>query len=222
MSTIPLGPVLKAQGRGFAMKKVLVAYDSETGKTKQMAEYIAEGICSSGHDADVKRINEIKSQRELEGYDAYLFGSPTYNLDMLNTMKTFLSMARDVNLYGKVGGAFGSYSYSGDAPRSSSTPWIVCSGWTRSNSGRLTCSKTFSEKRKACAPAAIAAKPLEKNWARKGCLRPKGLCHERRGNASTAPNTIHPLAIDEMPRSGAGKILHRVLRERHGVWKDHL
>ncbi|HME44374.1 MAG TPA: flavodoxin domain-containing protein [Syntrophorhabdales bacterium] len=99
------------------MKKVLLAYDSETGKTKQMAEYIAEGIRISGHDADVKRLNEIKSERELEGYDAYLFGSPTHNLDMTDTMKTFLSVARNVNLYGKVGGAFGSYTFSGDAPK---------------------------------------------------------------------------------------------------------
>ena len=99
------------------MKKVLIAYESETGNTKQMAEYIAEGIRSSGHDADVKRLNEINSEKELEGYDAYLFGSPTHNLDMIDTMKTFLSMARNVNLYGKVGGAFGSYTYSGQAPK---------------------------------------------------------------------------------------------------------
>jgi len=24
-----------------------------------------------------------------------------------------------------------------------------------------------------------------------------------------------------MPRSGAGKILHRILRERYGKWADH-
>lgn len=26
---------------------------------------------------------------------------------------------------------------------------------------------------------------------------------------------------EEMPRSGPGKILHRVLREQYGMWKDH-
>ncbi len=30
------------------MKKFLIAYDSRTGNTKQMAEYIAEGISSLG------------------------------------------------------------------------------------------------------------------------------------------------------------------------------
>jgi len=37
------------------MKKVLVAYVSLTGKTQQMAEYIAEGIRISGHEAETKR-----------------------------------------------------------------------------------------------------------------------------------------------------------------------
>jgi flavorubredoxin len=99
------------------MKKVLIAYDTETGKTKQMAEYIAEGIRISGHDVYVKRLNEIASERELEGYDAYVFGSPNHNLDMIDTMKTFLSRARNANLWGKVGGAFGAYKWGGDAPR---------------------------------------------------------------------------------------------------------
>jgi len=99
------------------MGKILIAYDSRTGKTKQMAEYIAEGIRISGHDADVKKLSEIKNEKELQGYDAYLFGSPTYHRDMIGTMKTFLFLAQAANLSGKLGGAFGSYTHSGDAPK---------------------------------------------------------------------------------------------------------
>ena len=99
------------------MKKALIAYDTDTRKTKQMAKYIAEAIRSSGHDVYVKRLNEITSEREHEGYDAYLFGSPNHNMDMIDTMKTFLARARSANLWGKVGGAFGAYKWSGDAPR---------------------------------------------------------------------------------------------------------
>lgn len=102
---------------GFVIKKVLVAYDTETGKTRQMAEYIAEGICLSGHDVDMKRLSEITSEREMEGYDAYLFGSLNHNQDMVEAMKTFLSGARNVNLWGKVSGALGTYKWSGDVPR---------------------------------------------------------------------------------------------------------
>jgi flavodoxin len=99
------------------MKKVLIAYDSMTGKTKQMAEYIAEGVRIAGHDAEVKKITQIKSEKELDGFDALLLGSPTYHRDMIGTMKTFLFLAKKANLAGKIGGAFGSYTHSGDAPK---------------------------------------------------------------------------------------------------------
>ena len=99
------------------MKKVLIVYDSRTGKTEQMAQYIAEGVRFSGNEAELKRVREIKNEKELEGYDAYIFGSPTYHRDMIGTMKTFLFLAEKANLEGKLGGAFGSYTHSGDAPK---------------------------------------------------------------------------------------------------------
>jgi acyl-CoA synthetase (AMP-forming)/AMP-acid ligase II len=36
------------------------------------------------------------------------------------------------------------------------------------------------------------------------------------------PKKVIFIKDEEMPRSGAGKILHRVLREKYGMWKDHL
>jgi flavodoxin len=98
------------------MSKVLIAYDSRTGNTEKMAESIAEGIRMAGHEAELKKITQIKSEAELAGYDAYVFGSPTYHRDMIGTMKTFLFLAQKANLDGKIGGAFGSYTHSGDAP----------------------------------------------------------------------------------------------------------
>ncbi|MDY7032112.1 MAG: flavodoxin domain-containing protein [Thermodesulfobacteriota bacterium] len=98
------------------MKKVLIAYDSRTGKTEKMAEYIAEGVRITGNDAELRKITTIKNEKELAGYDGYIFGSPTYHRDMIGTMKTFLFVAQKANLEGKVGGAFGSYTHSGDAP----------------------------------------------------------------------------------------------------------
>ena len=98
------------------MKKVLIAYFSLTGKTEMMAQYIAEGIRISGQEAVVKKISSIKSADDLAGYDGYMFGSPTYHRDMADPMKTFLFLARKANLEGKLAGAFGSYTHSGDAP----------------------------------------------------------------------------------------------------------
>ena len=98
------------------MSKVLVAYFSLTGKTEQMAQYIAEGVRFSGNEAATRKISDIKSADGLAGYDGYIFGSPTYHRDMAEPMKTFLFLARKADLKGKLGGAFGSYTHSGDAP----------------------------------------------------------------------------------------------------------
>ena len=99
------------------MKKVLVAYDSRTGHTEKMAEFIAEGIRMGGHEAELEKITGIKSEKQLNGYDAYVFGCPTYHRDMTNTMKTFLFLVQKAEVKDRVGGAFGSYTHSGDAPK---------------------------------------------------------------------------------------------------------
>jgi flavorubredoxin len=70
----------------------------------------------AGNEAELKKITDFKSEKELDGFDAYVLGSPTYHRDMIGTMKTFLFLAQKANLEGKVGGAFGSYTHSGDAP----------------------------------------------------------------------------------------------------------
>jgi len=98
------------------MGKVLIAYFSLSGKTEKMAEYIAEGVRFSGQQAAMKKISDVKSANDLAGYDGYIFGSPTYHRDMAEPMKTFLFLAKKADLEGKLAGAFGSYTHSGDAP----------------------------------------------------------------------------------------------------------
>ena len=98
------------------MGKVLIAYFSLSGNTKKMAEYIAEGVRFSGQQATVRNISEIKNCNDLNGYDGYIFGSPTYHRDMAEPMKTFLFLTKKAELEGKPAGAFGSYTHSGDAP----------------------------------------------------------------------------------------------------------
>jgi flavodoxin len=99
------------------MKKVLIAYASRTGNTEKVANYIAEGIRMSGHEPTLKKIEAIDKPEDMEGFDGYVFGCPTYHRDMTGGMKTFLFKAENVNLLGKIGGAFGSYTHSGDAPK---------------------------------------------------------------------------------------------------------
>jgi flavodoxin len=98
------------------MPKILIAYASLTGNTEKMAQYIAEGVRFSGCEAVVKNISAIKEANALDGFSGYIFGSPTYHRDMTGNMKTFLFLAKRANLEGKLAGAFGSYTHSGDAP----------------------------------------------------------------------------------------------------------
>jgi flavodoxin len=93
------------------MKKVLLAYFSTGGVTEQMAEYIAEGVRISGGEAAIKNIETIKAASDLSGYDGYIFGSPTYSLDIPSPMKGFLDLAKAAGLEGKMIGSFGSYTH---------------------------------------------------------------------------------------------------------------
>ena len=98
------------------MSRALIVYFSLSGNTEKMAQYIAEGVRMAGQEAVVRKTSEVKNKDALEGYDGYVFGSPTYHRDMAEPMKTFLFLARGANLEGKLAGAFGSYTHSGDAP----------------------------------------------------------------------------------------------------------
>jgi len=97
------------------MAKALIVYATRTGETQQIGELIAEGVRIAGHQAEVVDAKKIKSEADLQDYDAYVFGSATYHGEMLQAMKTFLFLAEKVNLEGKIGGAFGAFGWSGEA-----------------------------------------------------------------------------------------------------------
>ena len=107
------------------MKRVLIAYFSHTGRTEMMAQYIAEGIRISGQEAVVKKISNIKAPHDLTGYDGYIFGSPTYSLDVPEPMKTFLLVVEKAGLEGKLGGAFGSYTHDVSYKHDAYAPAII-------------------------------------------------------------------------------------------------
>ena len=96
--------------------KVLIIYYSQTGNTEKMALAIEEGAKSVvGIDVEVKY---FVRPEELADADAILFGMPTYYHDVGIDMKNLLEAAsqQEINLKGKVGAAFGSYGWSGEAP----------------------------------------------------------------------------------------------------------
>lgn len=97
------------------MKRVLIAYTSRTGTTEKMANFLAEGIRMSGNEAEVAKISALKDAKDIAGFDGYIFGCPTYHKDMTGGMKQFLFKAERANPAGKVGGAFGSHTHSGES-----------------------------------------------------------------------------------------------------------
>ena len=98
------------------MLKLLIVYYSQTGNTEKMARAIEEGAKSVvGIDVELKYF--VKPE-ELTEADAIIFGMPTYYHDIGLDMKNLLEGAskEKINLKGKVGAAFGSYGWSGEAP----------------------------------------------------------------------------------------------------------
>ncbi len=98
------------------MAKALVVFATRKGETEAIAGLVAEGMRFSGIEVQSLNANAVKSEKDLAGYDAYVFGSATYHGDMMQSMKTLLFMAENAELSGKPGGAFGAFGWSGEAP----------------------------------------------------------------------------------------------------------
>jgi flavorubredoxin len=111
--------------RKAGMQKVLVAYFSTSGKTQEMADFIAEGIRFNGMQAIVRKINELKGPDDITGYDGYIIGSPTFLLDLPAPVKTFLVMLKKAHLEEKLGGAFGPYLHDSSYQHSEHAPALI-------------------------------------------------------------------------------------------------
>jgi flavodoxin I len=99
------------------MSKILVIYYSRTGNTEKMANAIAEGAKNAAN-VEVDLNYHVEAE-ELEKFDAIFVGAPTYHHDMpMDTKQLFEEAAvKGISLKGKVGVAFGSYGWSGEAPK---------------------------------------------------------------------------------------------------------
>ncbi|BCS98247.1 hypothetical protein DSLASN_38790 [Desulfoluna limicola] len=98
------------------MARALVVYATKNGETRRIGDLIAEGMRFEGVDVVIKQASDIKDNSELEGYAAYVFGSPTYHGTMLKGMETLLFRLENLPLTGAVGASFGAFGWSGEAP----------------------------------------------------------------------------------------------------------
>ena len=99
------------------MRKMLIFYYSQTGNTEKMAKAVAEGA-KAVQEVEVE-LNYNVSPEMLDNFDALVFATPTYHHDMPVGFKTFFEEVaeKNINLKSKVGAAFGSYGWSGEAPK---------------------------------------------------------------------------------------------------------
>ena len=96
--------------------KAIVVYLSTSGNTKAMAEAIAKGIESMNVDVKAISFYDAKSE-ELKEAEAIAVGSSTFYYKMLPPMEKFINETlAATNPKGKIGAAFGSYGWSGEAP----------------------------------------------------------------------------------------------------------
>jgi len=99
------------------MPKILILYYSRTGNTEKMANAVAEGTRANGNvEVDVEYHVDPE---DLARYDGIIVGTSTYYHDMPMDMKHLFEevAVKGVNLKGKTGAAFGSYGWSGEAPK---------------------------------------------------------------------------------------------------------
>jgi len=104
---------------GAAHRSLIVFYMSAYGSTARMAEAVCAGAESvPGVRVSLYDLEGGESEPFvdlIEAADALALGSPTVNGDAVKPVWDLLSSLAVVNLKGKIGAAFGSYGWSGEA-----------------------------------------------------------------------------------------------------------
>ena len=92
--------------------KLTIVYDTKTGNTAKMAEYLMEGIAAvNGGEAKAFPITAV-DEEYVKSSDALIVGTPTYNGTLTARMKAWLETApAKLNVAGKLGGAFATAAF---------------------------------------------------------------------------------------------------------------
>jgi flavorubredoxin len=104
-----------------AVKNVLITFVSAYGFTRKIAEQIAVGIEEADNMKvkllDIENIPMGELESEIVLSDAILVGSPTINQNTLLPVYKLFSIINPLRDKSKIAGVFGSYGWSGEAPR---------------------------------------------------------------------------------------------------------
>lgn len=98
--------------------KALVIYDTMWHSTAVMAEAITGGLAAAGVYAipmDLRHVHRSDIMTEVLDARAVIVGSPTLNNNLFPTVSDFLTYMKGLKPHNKIGAAFGSYGWSGEA-----------------------------------------------------------------------------------------------------------
>lgn len=99
-------------------RKALVVYDTMWHSTEKMAEAIVTALGQEGVDAKPMHLrswHRSDIMTEVVDAGAIIVGSPTLNNGLFPTVSDFLTYLKGLKPINKVGAAFGSYGWSGEA-----------------------------------------------------------------------------------------------------------
>lgn len=99
-------------------KKALILYSTMTGSTKKIATILNEKFEEQNITSEVINVNKVPMEEVLKSIneaDVIFFGSSTRYADMIGNMEDVLKNLKSLNLESKLGAAFGSYGWSGEA-----------------------------------------------------------------------------------------------------------
>ncbi len=118
-----IGSIIDAYGkwgRQDSEKKAVVIYDTMWHSTETMANAIVSGLASEGVPATPIHIRSSHRSdiiTEILDAKAVIVGSPTLNNQMFPTVADVLTYIKGLKPKNKIGAAFGSYGWSGEAVR---------------------------------------------------------------------------------------------------------
>jgi flavorubredoxin len=101
-------------------RKALVVYDTMWHSTEKMAEAIVAALGNEGVDAQpmhLRKWHRSDILTEVLDAGAIIIGSPTLNNGLFPTVSDFLAYMKGLKPLNKIGAAFGSYGWSGEATK---------------------------------------------------------------------------------------------------------
>ena len=86
--------------------KSIIIYNTKSGNTEELANKMKDVLQKNGHDVDIYRDKQIKSQiknddKFFDPYELLVFGSCTHVMAPARTFKSFLKVIKKQNLQNK-------------------------------------------------------------------------------------------------------------------------